>query len=133
MKPVVDTPLQLQEVDAADGSTPIGDAVTLLDLDPDSDGPVIEAPDIVSVGGVYVLFFSAGCYDGDGYEVRYAYASDVGGPYTRAPEPLLQTADLGLVGPGGATGTDDGTLVLALHGYCGDIRCMYVVEYEIEH
>lgn len=84
------------------------------------------------VAGVYVLFFSTGCYDGEGYQTKYAYSSSVEGPYIRANETLLETPDLGLVGPGGATSTEDGTLILALHGYCGSTRCMYVVEYEVE-
>lgn len=133
VEPIVDTPLMLQEVDVGDGSTSIGDPVAILHLEPETEGPVIEAPNIVYIEGVYVLFYSSGCYDGDGYKTRYAYASSVSGPYTRAPETLLETPDLGLVGPGGATSTEDGTLILALHGYCGDKRCMYVVEYEVEH
>ncbi|KAH8173988.1 glycosyl hydrolases family 43 domain-containing protein [Sarocladium implicatum] len=132
VEPIVDTPILLQQVSPIDGSTPIGRPTWILNVDPELDGPLVEAPNIVYVAGTYVLFFSTGCYSGDGYKTKYAYSSNVEGPYVRANETLLESPDLGLVGPGGATSTEDGTLVLALHGYCGETRCMYVVEYSVE-
>lgn len=130
--PINNTPLMLQEVDAEDGSTKIGDAIEIMGL-VEADGPVIEAPNIVEIDGTYVLFFSSGCYDGDGYSTKYAWADSVTGPYTRATETLLQSPDLGLRGPGGATSTEEGLKFLALHGYCGDSgRCFYVVPFEFE-
>ena len=54
--PLVSTPIMLQEV-GPDGVTPIGNPVQILDRD-DSDGPLVEAPDIIRTAeGVYILFF----------------------------------------------------------------------------
>ena len=56
--PLVSTPIMLQEVEA-DGVTPIGKPVQILDRD-DSDGPLVEAPGIVRTAeGVYILFHSS--------------------------------------------------------------------------
>lgn len=129
--PIVDTPLMLQQVDNDDGSTLIGAPRPILHLRKE-DGPVIEAPNIVKIDCKYVLFFSSGCFDGNGYKTKYAYASKPEGPYVRAGETLLESPDLGLAGPGGATSTEDGKLILALHGYCDGGRCMYVVPYDVQ-
>ncbi|KAI1617564.1 alpha-N-arabinofuranosidase [Exophiala viscosa] len=98
--PIIPTPLMLQEV-AADGVTPIGNPVELLDRD-DVDGPLIEAPALHrSPEGVYFLFYSSNCFTTPKYDVSYATATNVLGPYTRSNRPLLITSDAGLVGPGG--------------------------------
>jgi hypothetical protein len=71
----------LQEVEA-DGVTPIGKPVQILDRD-DSDGPLVEALDIVRTAeGVYILFHSSHCFTSPQYDVRYATATNVMGPYT---------------------------------------------------
>ncbi|KAG6812434.1 hypothetical protein H0H92_002900 [Tricholoma furcatifolium] len=49
--PIQPTPIMLQQV-AADGFTKIGDEVEILDRD-DGDGPLIEAPSLINVNGVY--------------------------------------------------------------------------------
>lgn len=54
----VKMPVVLQEVDPTDGVTTMGDAVEILDRDPEgADGLLVEAPSLVSVerGGVYVV------------------------------------------------------------------------------
>jgi hypothetical protein len=59
--PIVSTPIMMQQVDAKDGHTKIGDAFQVLDRG-DADGPLIEAPDLVRIGDTYVLFFSSNCW-----------------------------------------------------------------------
>jgi beta-xylosidase len=112
--PIVPTPLMLQEV-AADGITPIGGAVQLLDRD-DLDGPLIEAPSLYrSEEGIYFLFFSSNCFTTPLYDVSYATATNIYGPYTKSSRPLLVTSDAELTAPGGMDIVKGGPLVL-FHG-----------------
>lgn len=61
---------------------------------------------------MYILFYSSHCYSTTSYDVAYATASSVNGPYTKAAVPLLRTPDFpGLVGPGGASSNGAGYLV----------------------
>ncbi|CAJ2507515.1 Uu.00g087010.m01.CDS01 [Anthostomella pinea] len=127
--PLVDTPIILQEVDQ-DGVTKIGDPVTILDRT-DADGPLVEAPSIMLTDdGVYVLFFSSGCFTDPTYNVNYATASSVAGPYTRAFTPVVVSGQSALMSPGGATGLAS-TLgwwdlpYMAFHANCDQGRCMH--------
>jgi Glycosyl hydrolases family 43 len=112
VEPIVPTPIKLQQV-SSDGVSPIGEPVTILDRD-DSDGPLVEAPSLYrSSEGVYFLFFSSGCYSEPSYSVKYATATDITGPYTKAPAPLLKSGDgPNLNGPGGAHISADGRLLV---------------------
>lgn len=129
--PIVPTPIMLQKL-LSDGTTPSGNAVQLLDRD-SSDGPLIEAPDLVrSQEGIYFLFFSSGCTRSPTYDVKYATATQVDGPYVRAKEPLLKTGDYGLLAPGsvGVHGDGDGGWAFAFHARVsvqgmGRIRAMF--------
>ncbi|KAH7166092.1 glycosyl hydrolase [Dactylonectria macrodidyma] len=127
------TPIRLQEVDADDGATLIGDPVTIMDHIESEDGPLVEAPNLVQLDdGRYLLFFSSHMYTDDAYDVKYAVADSIEGPYIRGAEPLLSTPDLGLKGPGGGTSSEDGG-VLVFHAYCRSrVRCMYVIGYGIQ-
>ncbi|KAI9890902.1 MAG: hypothetical protein M1814_003541 [Vezdaea aestivalis] len=121
------TPLILQEIDQ-DGVTPIGPAEVLLDRD-DGDGPLIEAPSLARAGDTYFLFFSSNCFNVLGYDVSYATARSVRGPWAKAHSPA-QTAPLlltdmyrgvppgGLVAPGGidVIANGDGTFKAVFHG-----------------
>jgi len=104
------TPIMLQQVES-DGVTPTGDAIQILDRG-EYDGPLIEAPKIVLVNGVYALFFSSNCYNTNLYDVSYATASSVNGPYTKASSPLLVTGDDSLTAPGGMTPIPDGSFAV---------------------
>lgn len=104
--PIVPTPIMLQQV-AADGFTPIGANFTILDNNGVSDDGLVEAPSLVKSGNQYVLFFSSGCYSTNDYNVNYATASSITGPYTRYG-PLLKTGDYNLTAPGGASIYSDG-------------------------
>ncbi|KAH7910531.1 glycoside hydrolase family 43 protein [Hygrophoropsis aurantiaca] len=104
------TPIMLQQMEE-DGLTPVGDPVQILNRGP-NDGPLIEAPALILHEGTYVLFFSSNCYNTNLYDISYATASSISGPYTKAPSPLLVTGDDGLTAPGGATPRSDGTFMV---------------------
>ncbi|KIW27005.1 uncharacterized protein PV07_06787 [Cladophialophora immunda] len=113
--PIVPTPLMLQEV-GPDGITLVGDAVEILDRD-EFDGPLIEAPSLHrSDEGIYFLFFSSNCFTTPKYDVSYATATNVWGPYTKSSRPLLVTSDADLTGPGGMDIVKGGNLIL-FHGH----------------
>lgn len=131
VEPLAATPIMLQQV-AEDGITLIGDAVQLIDRD-ESDGPLVEAPSMVRADddGTYILFYSTHCFTDSRYDVRYATADVITGPYTKTGESLLATDDE-LTGPGGATVQGDGAMLF--HGWCNDNtqRCMYAARVDIE-
>jgi beta-xylosidase len=110
------TPIMLQRL-TSDGVAPEGDAIQILDRD-NADGPLVEAPSLLSVDGTYYLSFSSNWYNSLNYDVSYATASAVSGPYTKvhAPDaPLLVSGDASdvgpLGGPGGADFLDEGRIV----------------------
>lgn len=130
IKPLHSVPLILQELES-DGVTKVGEPEIILDIN-DTDGPLIEAPNIIRADdGTYFLFFSSHCFTSLGYNVKYAHAKSINGPYTRADRPLLQTTDFGLDGPGGATISKDGTKMV-FHANCGGWRCMYASAIDIQ-
>lgn len=113
--PLQSTPIRLQRV-GSDGVSPIGEPLTILDRD-DSDGPLVEAPLLFrSPDGIYFLFFSSNCFTSSNYNVKYATAYSIAGPYTKAGAPLLKAGDgPNLNGPGGASISADGR-VMVFHG-----------------
>ncbi|KAG5728695.1 Arabinan endo-1,5-alpha-L-arabinosidase [Termitomyces sp. T112] len=118
--PIKSTPIMLQKV-AADGYTKIGSEVQILDRD-DGDGPLIEAPSLIQVKGVWFLFFSSGCFAETTYDLSYAYATNVTGPYTKARgpiAPLLVSGEDELKAPGSACAVMDGSK-LAFHAWLGN-------------
>ncbi|OJJ68942.1 hypothetical protein ASPBRDRAFT_132454 [Aspergillus brasiliensis CBS 101740] len=128
--PLKPTPILLQRVDT-DGFTPVGDAVQILDRD-DSDGPLVEAPNLILHGDTYFLFYSTHCYTDEAYDVRWATASEITGPYTKTGKQLVKSGDYGLVSPGGGTVCGCGDKML-FHGFCGgDRRCTYAAEVRID-
>lgn len=129
--PIKSTPIMLQKV-AGDGTTKIGAATQILDRI-DADGPLVEAPNIIkSSNGNYVLFYSSHCFTSTGYNVLYATAPSVTGPYTRGANPFLQTNMFNLTSPGGGTSTvGEKNNVMLFHANCptnqgGSNRCMFV-------
>jgi beta-xylosidase len=121
--PVVPTPLMLQQL-ASDGVTPVGDPIELLDRS-DADGPLIEAPNLILVNGVYFLFFSSNCYTTPQYDISYVTASSVNGPFTKSSSPLIVTNDpFNITVPEGAPATDDGKN-LVFHVNCDAGRYMF--------
>lgn len=125
--PIAPTPIMLQEV-LADGVTKVGDPVAILDRTAD-DGPLVEAPSLLrTANGLYILFFSSGCYLEPTYNVNYATATSVKGPFQRAPRPMIRTGEYSLQAPGGASAVHvDGRVGVAFHANCptGPGRCMH--------
>ncbi|PWY71830.1 endo-arabinase [Aspergillus sclerotioniger CBS 115572] len=127
--PLKPTPILLQQV-ATDGFTPVGDAVQILDRD-DSDGPLVEAPNLILHGDTYFLFYSTHCYTDPLYDVRWATAKSITGPYTKTGAQLVKSGDYNLVSPGGGTVCGCGDRML-FHGFCGNNRrCTYAADLSI--
>lgn len=119
----------LQKV-AKDGFTPVGDAVLILDRD-DSDGPLVEAPNLVLHGDTYFLFYSTHCFTDPKYDVRWATSKSVTGPFEKKGVKLLQGGN-GLTSPGGGTVCGCGDRML-FHAFCGENkRCTYAADVLIE-
>lgn len=117
--PIVPTPIMLQQV-AADGHTKIGLPIEILDRG-DLDGPLVEAPTMMRTAeGKYVLFFSSNCYSTEFYDLSYAMADSIAGPYTKYG-PLAVTGTAGLKAPGGASIAADG-VHMAFHATGKDGR-----------
>ncbi|KAF2085715.1 glycoside hydrolase family 43 protein [Saccharata proteae CBS 121410] len=130
--PIVSTPIMQQKVQG-DGITPIGNAYEVLDRD-DGDGPLVEAPSIMRTSdGRYILFFSSNCYSTINYDVTYAIADNVAGPYTKYGPLFVSQSTYGLWSPGGATIAADGQH-LVFHAYLAagsSIRGMYTAEISV--
>ncbi|OJJ97720.1 glycoside hydrolase family 43 protein [Aspergillus aculeatus ATCC 16872] len=128
--PLKSTPILLQKV-ADDGFTPVGDAVQILDRD-DSDGPLVEAPNLILHGDTYFLFYSTHCYTDPKYDVRWATSKSITGPYTKSGRQLFASGQWNLTSPGGGTVCGCGDRML-FHGFCGgDRRCTYAARLDIQ-
>jgi beta-xylosidase len=73
------TPIRLQQVNATNGVTPIGNYSTILDRDRVLDGPLIEAPNLVKIdnavgNATFLLLYSSHCYNTPEYDIKYATA-----------------------------------------------------------
>ncbi|VDB87791.1 unnamed protein product [Peniophora sp. CBMAI 1063] len=101
--PIVPTPIMIQKMTADGTAFAAGSSKTQILDRGDADGPLIEAPSLVEKDGTYFLFFSSNCYSGSLYDVSYATASSVLGPYTKSSAPLLITGSpyAQLYSPGG--------------------------------
>lgn len=60
-----------------------------------------------------MLFFSSNCYNTDLYDISYATASSISGPYTKAAAPFKVTGDNGLTAPGGLDPKVDGSFAVS--------------------
>lgn len=104
--PIQPTPIMLQRL-ADDGFTPVGSPVELLDRS-SLDGPLIEGPSLMRTSdGKYVLFFSSNCFATSKYDIAYAFANSIDGPYVKAG-PMMVTGTNGLYAPGGQAVAADG-------------------------
>ncbi|KAI9697707.1 MAG: hypothetical protein M1820_007694 [Bogoriella megaspora] len=126
--PIIETPIMLQQLDA-DGITKVGPARTILVNQP-ADGPLIEAPSLTRAkSGEYVLFYSSNCYTSTQYDVAYAVADSITGPYTRVASLFQSTS--GLVSPGGADIDADGTHML-FHANVANGRGLFTAMIDID-
>jgi beta-xylosidase len=128
--PLVPTPILLQKVED-DGFTLIGDAVPILDRG-DSDGPLVEAPNLILHGDTYFLFYSTHCFTDTKYDVRWATSKSITGPYIKSGRKLFKTGDYALTSPGGGTVYGCGDKIL-FHGFCEpNKRCTYAANIAID-
>ena len=82
--------------------------------------------------GVYFLFYSTHCFTDPLYDVRYATASNVAGPYKKTGGQLLKGGQFGLRSPGSATVSGRGDRML-FHAFCADdVRCAYAADLSIQ-
>lgn len=123
--PIQSTPIMLQQV-AGDGTTLIGSPRQILDRS-DLDGPLIEAPALAKAtdgSGRYVLFFSSNCFTTANYDVSYAMANSIAGPYVKYG-PFAVTGTNGLWAPGGAHVAVYDNVHMAFHAGQWGSRYMY--------
>lgn len=124
VKPIVSTPIMLQQVSNKDGFVKIGIPIGPLITNGPADGPVVEAPSLTKMDdGTYVLFFSSNCFATPLYDVSYATAKNIKGPYTKYG-PLLVTGNMGLTAPGGLDIAINGFRAV-FHGNYNGGRAMY--------
>jgi beta-xylosidase len=104
--PIVSTPIMLQRL-ADNGTTAIGKPFKLLDRGT-GDGPLIEAPSLMRTSdGKYVLFYSSNCFTTSKYDVAYAFADNLTGPYVKRGR-MMVTGTNNLYSPGGQAVAADG-------------------------
>lgn len=123
----------------SDGVTFANEPITILNRT-ESDGPLVEAPSLIrSDDGLYFLFFSSGCTRAPTYDVKYAWAHNITGPYTRAPHTLLRTSNWGLSAPGSVDVSrgGDGQVHMAFHARVdttfGKVRAMFTTELRFDN
>jgi beta-xylosidase len=112
--------LRIQPV-SSDGMTVTGAETLLIRQDRPFEGALVEAPTLWKRDGVYTLFYSANFFGNASYVTGYARSTNLLGPYTKSPAPLLSTdAFAGTVrGPGGQDIVvgPDGRERIAFHGW----------------
>ncbi|KAF2723867.1 glycoside hydrolase family 43 protein [Polychaeton citri CBS 116435] len=96
--PIAPTPIMIQRV-GNNGRDLIGGPSQIL-TNIASDGPYVEAPVLNKMNGKYVLFFSANCFATPKYDVQFATADNILGPYTRRGQ-IFKTGSKGMTAPGG--------------------------------
>ncbi|HEV7535441.1 MAG TPA: glycoside hydrolase family 43 protein, partial [Acidimicrobiia bacterium] len=104
-----------------DGLGLAGPPAELLTCDAPWEEPLVEAPSLARVGeGRYVLFYSGGWWESDGYATGYATGPGPLGPFHKETRdgPWL-ASEPGMAGPGGAEvfTAADGTLRIAFHAW----------------
>ena len=104
---------------SADGAQLIGERIPLVKQTQAWEGDLVEAPTLVDRGDELVLLYSANGYGGDEYAIGIATAPALGGPWMKAPKPLLQTEGSPFRGPGGQdlVAAPDGTLRMVVHSW----------------
>ena len=99
----------------------------------------VEAPVLAkSPEGIYFLFYSSGCTRAPTYDLKYATADTITGPYVRAAKPLLKTGTYGLLAPGSADVLADGNggFDMVFHARVrapqGGVRAMFTTKLRFE-
>jgi len=127
----------------ADGHSLAGEPVELLRAGAAWEKPLVEAPSLVRVGDLYVLFYSGGWWESDNYAIGYATGAGPLGPFERATDtgPWLASGP-GMAGPGGAEVFTDaaGDWRIAFHAWTppqvgyedGGVRSLWVERLRFE-
>lgn len=103
---------------STDGLELAGPTTKLVKQTLEWEGLLVEAPTVVPRDGGFVLLYSSNYFGDASYNVGYASAPALDGPWDKAPEPLLSSDSFGgdrYVGPGGqdlATAPDGQTYLL---------------------
>ena len=100
VKPIVPTPILIQQVDLSNGYGLLGTPLQIL-TNTAADGPYVEAPALNYMDGKYVLFYSPQCYTTPKYATKYAIADSINGPYKRSGTLFSTGGPLGFKAPGG--------------------------------
>lgn len=130
---------EVSNIGPKEGVEWVGNAQKLLKVNGQGidDGNVLEAPYIFKRGDTYFLTYSTHYTGRSHYDVQYATANSVTGPYTRVKNPLLKTTDefgCKLIGPGGASfqrdpqGSQD-TVRVIFHGLTEELNINKRVAY----
>lgn len=85
-----------------DGLAVNGLAKEMFEADDGWEQKTVENPSMVLLDGQWVLFYSGGKWNTDGYSVGYALCDGATGPCHRVADSRLHTSAGGYVGPGGA-------------------------------
>lgn len=133
--PIVPTPIMLQKLES-DGFTPVGSPTEMIDRS-QLDGPLVEAPSLMRTSaGKYVLFFSSNCFASQYYDLTYAFADSIAGPYVKRG-PMMMTGTDGLYSPGGADAAADGVHMAFHAGNVGpnnmNWRLMYTMSLKVDN
>jgi beta-xylosidase len=129
VKPNVPNPIFIQQVDVSDGYETIGSPLQIL-TDTTANGPYAEAPTLNYMNGKYVLFYSAQCYTTPKYDVSYAIADKITGPYVRAGSLFQTGGPLGLQAPGGLNVTINGDHAV-WHAYVSPLSLFFDITGQI--
>lgn len=87
---------------SADGLAVNGFAKSMFEAEDGWEQKTVENPSMVLLDGQWVLFYSGGKWNSEGYSVGYALCDGAIGPCHRPVNPRLHTSAGGFVGPGGA-------------------------------
>jgi len=87
---------------SADGLAVNGLPKELLQAEDGWEQKTIENPSMVLIGGQWVLFYSGGKWNTEGYAVGYALCDGATGPCHRPSSSRVHSSSGGYVGPGGA-------------------------------
>lgn len=128
----IPTRLYVQKV-SADGLTLDGEPIKMVENDLPWEGSVTEAPTLWKRNGKYHLFYSANNYAGIDYAVGHAVSDQIGGPYTKTPDPVLRTdpkvRPAPALGPGGQDiiVDKDGDTWMMYHTWNAEVTARYIM------
>ena len=95
-----------------------GEPTQLITTDQAWEGSVVEAPELVEVGGQLHLFYSGNDWNTSDYAIGHASCTTVSGPCTKTSREPLLASGASVAGPGGETLVVSGdAAVIGYHGW----------------